>query len=228
MVCWTFCKAKLDDGTDGPKSSAHIRPGIAYFTPRHRATYAFAAMFLALTILLCIRLDEWAPNQEPGRCYHAYLITITGANHPTADIIYVAITATWMLIAMGSAIFLSARRRRWVLLSAFLQFPVHLYMALALRSVNQGKLEGEESDENGWDFGQTTAVVLLALALIELYRKGREYITFDRETRRNGVKGRSTSRERTASREVELGDMPCRSREEVHQGQRCLKPPTGQ
>lgn len=225
MVCWTFCKAKLDDGTDKPRSSAHISPGIAYFTPRHRATYGFAVMFLALTVLLCVQLSEWAPNQEPGRCYHAQLITITHANHPAADITYVVVTAVWMIFAMASAILLNAHRRKWVLLSSFLQFPLHLYMALALRSANQGKLEGEESDENGWDFGQTTAVVLLALALGELYRKGREYIQFERLARRNGIKGGSVSVERPTSRDMELQELRHHSYDEsVHEERRYLNP----
>ncbi|GJN82563.1 hypothetical protein PLIIFM63780_006103 [Purpureocillium lilacinum] len=203
MVCWTFCAFKLDGM--GMKQGKP-RPLKSYFTPRHRGTYLFAVMFLALTILLCIRLDEWAPDREPGRCYHAQLITADDASHPAADKTYVAITAIWMLVAMASAILLNARRRRWVLVSAFLQFPVHLYMALALRSANQGYLEGEAPDENSWDFGQTTAVVLLALAITELLRKGREYIVFERDLVRNGLSVQSSRVSKARSQEGDPED----------------------
>ncbi|KAK2612094.1 hypothetical protein QQS21_001824 [Conoideocrella luteorostrata] len=208
MVCWTFCKAKLNDGIDSSQPQSYIRSKYAcYFTPSHRITYLFAVMFLALTIVLCVRLDEWAPNRASGRCYHAQLITLTTASHPAADKTYVAITSIWMILAMASAVFVDVHRRRSVLISAFLQFPVHLYMALALRSANQGKLEGEETDENGWDFGQTTAVVLLALAVEELYRKGQEYIVFEREVRRRGVQKGIVNADRVTSRDGELEDL---------------------
>ncbi|KAJ6440915.1 Autophagy-like protein 18 [Purpureocillium lavendulum] len=185
MVFWTFCAFRLDGmGTKLGKP----KPLKSYLTSRHRASYLFAAMFLALTILLCVRLDEWAPDQEPGMCYHARLVTADGgAGHPTADKTYVAITAVWTLLAMAGAIFLNAHRRRYVLVSAVLQFPVHLYMALALRAANQGRLEGEGGDENGWDFGQTTAVVLLGGAISELFAKAREYFAFERDLVRNGL-----------------------------------------
>lgn len=140
-------------------------------------------MFVTLTILLGIRLSEWHPDREPGRCYYSSLITITNARHPAADKVYVAITAAWMLLVMFSAAFFGAMHRRWILVSAFLQFPVHLYMTIALRTENQGKLSGEEKDENGWDFGQTTAVVLLAAAVEELGRKFGEYRHFEKELR---------------------------------------------
>lgn len=211
MVCWTFCAQKLDDN-----KRLTARQHKTFFTPRHRVTYMFAAMFLALTIMLCVWLDDWSPDREPGRCYHAQLVTLSAATHPTADKVYVAITAIWMLIAMASAIFLNARRRRWVLISAFLQFPVHLYMALALRSANQGKLEGEGGNENSWDFGQTTAVVLLVLAAVELYRKGREYVEFEREARRTGGKT-GASVDRAQTRDVEFDYLRIASHDEqVH------------
>lgn len=158
----------------------------AFWTVRHRVTYAFAAMFVGLTILLMIRLGEWNLDAEPGRCYHTTGTTRDGADHPVADRVYVGLTAAWILVTMGSSIWIGARHRRWILSSAILQFPVHLYMAIALRTANQGKLSGEEVNENAWDFGQTTAVVLLAMAVGELYRKGREFLNFERVLRNGG------------------------------------------
>ncbi|POR34912.1 Hypothetical protein TPAR_09713 [Tolypocladium paradoxum] len=122
---------------------------------------------------------------------------------------------SYMIAAFASAktidlhprrlVFLGARR---VLVSAFLQLPAYLHMAVALRSANQGRLEGEETDENGWDFGRTTAVVLLAVAVEELFTKGWEYLSSStsyerRDARKEGgaVEGRGG-----AARDYELQD----------------------
>lgn len=157
---------------------------MSFFTIRHRAAYMFGVMFLALTILLCLRVNEWDVDARPGRCYYSHLVTAGGyGSHPLADKIYVGVTAAWMLLAIGMAAFMGVCWRKWILRSAFLQFPVHLYMAIALRSENQGRLEGDEKDENGWDFGQTTAVLLLGAAFEELVRKGSEYWKFERAAR---------------------------------------------
>jgi hypothetical protein len=59
-------------------------------------------------------------------------------------------------------------------------------MALALRSANQGKLQGHRY-ENQWDFGQTTAVVLLAIAARELFNKGLEFFFFEKDLRKRGT-----------------------------------------
>lgn len=179
LVCWHFCDAKLTKKTKWQK-------GLQHLTSRYRVTYIFAAGFLALVILLCIRLGEWNLNHHPGRCYHSEYLTAPSASHPTADIIYVAITAAWLLIVTALTLLVGHRRRRTVLILAFLQFPVHLYMAIALRTVNQGKLYGESTTENLWDFGQTTSVVLLVLAIGEFIRKSMVFVRFERELRASG------------------------------------------
>lgn len=56
-------------------------------------------------------------------------------------------------------------------------------MVIALRLANQDHLEGEES-ENGWDFGQTTAVLLLGVTIQELFHKGHEYFTFEKDLKK--------------------------------------------
>lgn len=68
-------------------------------------------------------------------------------------------------------------------------------MTLALRSANQGKLEGD-AYENYWDFGQTTAVVLFAMALRELLDKGFEFYFFERDLQKRGALPKTTRRER--------------------------------
>lgn len=85
---------------------------------------------------------------------------------------------------MMAAALSGARWRHTILVLAFLQFPVHLYMALALRSANQGKLEGG-GYENEWDFGQTTAVILLCVAAREVFDKSLEYFFFEKDLKKN-------------------------------------------
>lgn len=93
-------------------------------------------------------------------------------------------SAAWVVVTTGTAIKIGAKHRRWILTSTFLQFPVHLCMSIALRTENQGKLSGEETNENSWDFSQTTVVILLLLAIMELFRKGREFLSFEWALRR--------------------------------------------
>ncbi|KAL3455739.1 hypothetical protein BJX64DRAFT_294781 [Aspergillus heterothallicus] len=182
LVCWRFCRAKLDgqEACDGDAHSDTKRPlpgsktrkrdayRLSYLNGRYRATFLFIALYLALTILLCIRLNEWAPNTPPGRCYFSHLVTSPGASHPGHDKIYVSITASWLIGVVLASVFLGVERRRGILVLSSLHFPLHLYMAIALRQANQGRFEGETKHENEWDFGQTTAVVLLGGAVVEL------------------------------------------------------------
>lgn len=80
-----------------------------------------------------------------------------------------------------------AKRRHGILIAALAQFPVHLYMMIALRTANQHHLEseGEEEEssnpENEWDFGQTAATLLLGVAVAELISKGIGFWRFERE-----------------------------------------------
>ncbi|UKZ49599.1 hypothetical protein TrVGV298_003846 [Trichoderma virens] len=202
LVCWTYCNVRLHRPAIPQDVSSHLLSRhfaffrSAHFTPRHRGAYLFAMMYLVLTILLCTNLDNWSLDHEPGRCYFTHLVTTSSAVHPSADIIYVSITASWMIIVMLAAAFSGARWRHSILILAFLQFPVHLYMALALRSANQGKLEGEVH-ENNWDFGQTTAVVLLAMAVRELIDKCSEFFFFERDLRKRGALPKTSGRERS-------------------------------
>lgn len=84
-------------------------------------------------------------------------------------------------------------------------------MALALRTANQGELEGG-IPENTWDFGQTTAVVLLVMAARELITKGLEFFLFERDLKR-GVVSKSKNR-REHGREHGQGLMGVSSVEE--------------
>ncbi|KOS17507.1 hypothetical protein ESCO_002626 [Escovopsis weberi] len=205
LICWTFCNAKLSPyrakpAPDPPGLS--ILPRSAHWTPRHRAVYAFSIMYLALVVLACRRLGEWAPADPRGRCYHARPLAAPGAlgaaKHPTPDRLYIALTGAWNLAAMLAAALLAPRWRHSVLVAAVLQFPLHLYAAFALRAANQGRLEGGEAREDGWDFGQTTAVVLLGMAVREVYTKGWELYVFGRD-----VRGRRRREEQKEEQEEE-------------------------
>ncbi|KAL7813140.1 hypothetical protein V8C44DRAFT_53542 [Trichoderma aethiopicum] len=193
LVCWTYCTLRVHQpSSSSPDYASHLLSRhfaflrSIHFTPRHRGTYLFAAMYLVLTILLALSLDAWTPDAPPGRCYFSRLVTSPHADHPAKDKLYVAFTAAWMILVMLAAAFSGARWRHTILALAFLQFPVHLYMALALRAANQGHLVGDDARENRWDFGQTTAVVLLAMAARELFDKGTEFYFFERDLRKRG------------------------------------------
>ncbi|KAI0380941.1 hypothetical protein F5Y04DRAFT_88351 [Hypomontagnella monticulosa] len=179
LVCWTFMRA-----TEA-KTRRHKKLMPAHWTPRFRVSYAFAILFLALTILLEVRLGEWS-LEKAGYCYVTTSTTYEGAAHPWSDQVYVAVTAAWLLIVMFGALFSSVKFRKPLLLLSALQFPVHLYMMIALRTANQDALEGKET-ENEWDFGQTTATILLGLAIGQLVHQAIEYVKFERRLKKFGA-----------------------------------------
>lgn len=219
---------------------------VSRLSPRHRLTFTFAIMFLALAILLAVRMNSWTESPEPavggeggtaaplehraeetaevtGRCYNTYLTSAPGSPQPLSDKIYIGITTSWLLISMLMAVtardvapkrrkrhnphhsrkdlnpegtrWLPGRGPQWrsarkVLVWTILQFPVHLYMMIALKTANQGLLEGGEGgeghDENSWDFGQTIAVILLGVALNEAWEKFWEHKNFETELMQSG------------------------------------------
>ncbi|CAK7210974.1 hypothetical protein SCUCBS95973_000973 [Sporothrix curviconia] len=200
-------------------------PVIEKFTQsgRHRATYVCAAFFVALTALLDEKLGQWNLD-EPGNCYNTAYTSVPNAKHPQADRLYVWLTFGWLLSVLMFSVYDGAKHRHYILIAAFLQFPVHFYMMIALRTANQGLLgitaeeaakkaasavasvapyaarflllarqdgnetsavntaaadDEEDNSENDWDFGQTTAVLLLIVAYIEAFSKGLEFYRFE-------------------------------------------------
>jgi len=162
-------------------------------TGRFRVAFIFAAFFLALTVLLCVRLNGWS-SDTPGQCFRTDGTSAPSANHPGSDKAYVALTASWLLVVMLAAAVGGTRRRRFILVAAFLQFPVHLYMMVTLRTANQaylvpegssgdGETEGGGLPENEWDFGQTTAILLLWVSLSEFFSKGWGLYKFEKSAR---------------------------------------------
>ncbi|KAK5654710.1 hypothetical protein OQA88_7034 [Cercophora sp. LCS_1] len=193
LVTWTFLTAKHPSYTPRPKNR---------LTFRHKTSYAFALLFLALTILFLIRLNAWS---IPGACYLTAGLSAPGAGHPTVDKVYVSVTAAWLIICMLLAVFHGARHRKVVLLVAMGQFPVHVYALVALKVGNRELVEGE----NEWDFGQTTAVLLLGVTLRECWGKGVGLWRFERRLKRDveNRSGRNGEGEEGVRKEAVGGDQ---------------------
>ena len=154
-------------------------------TKRHRATYSFAIFYLIFTILLEVRLSDWSlTGDQPGWCYLTNGLTAPAASHPTTDKIYVAVTAAGLLILIIGTLFAPTSYRKPLMLLCASQFPIHLYMMIALRVANQNAL-GEDESENDWDFGQTTAILLLMVTVFELFNKFLEYRHFEQQLKRD-------------------------------------------
>lgn len=205
LICYKFIAAKnlqYDAEYRARPKPIHRITGIS---PRFRVTYFYAVFFFILTVILEVRLSQWTlTSDEPGRCYRTKGITALGATHPTADQIYVAVTAAWLLGVMFATIFGSSRLRKPLLILSALQFPLHLYFMIALRLANQEVLEGDES-EDGWDFGQTTAILLLGVALNEVFRKAMEYYRLESDLKRYGPAFANAAARERADLEKERG-----------------------
>ena len=147
--------------------------GGSWRTGRKISIYMFSLLYLAYAIIVCQRLGNWSEDDENAKCYNTPLVTSSTASHPRADIIYVAVTAGFLLVLIGSSLASTQRTAQFILVLALGQLPVHVYMVGALRTSNQGLLEG--GDENEWDFGQTVATVLLGMTISELGEGLREY-----------------------------------------------------
>lgn len=222
LVCWKFCRAKLDPSDTSispPSKSKRDSLRSLYWNDRSRAAFLFTALYIALTILLCIRLHEWAPDTAPGRCYYTHLVTSLTASHPGADETYVSTTASWLVANLLFSIFGGVRLRRGILVLSYLQFPLHLYMTIALRIANEGKFEGEMKHENEWDFGQTTAIVLLGIAVVEFLKKGKEYYDFETYVMKHGaVPSAESVRSQSRDEEANVDSYLLKTRSEQSPG----------
>ncbi|KAH8886552.1 hypothetical protein GQ53DRAFT_596466, partial [Thozetella sp. PMI_491] len=158
LVCYKFITAKNASRTPVAMRTApkgfHRIDGLA---PRFRVAYAYAILFLIITIMLLVKLSKWSlTSEELGYCYRTEYMSIPASHHPYTDQAYVAVTAIWLLSVMFGTIFGSIRWR---------------------------KSDGDETEDN-WDFGQTTATLLLCTALAELFLKGLEYYSFEKDLKK--------------------------------------------
>jgi hypothetical protein len=160
-VVWAFITGRLK----GPRSRFGNQTRLS---PRHIALYLYGTLFLALSIVLGVRLNEWDENEE-GHCYYTKLVTAPSASHPKADKIYVGFCSAWLLLCLVLAVIGDTRHVKTVLVLALAQYPLHIYFMTVVRTANTNKLEGPES-ENDWKFGQTIAILLLFLTLKDVVR----------------------------------------------------------
>ncbi|KAI0178201.1 hypothetical protein BJ166DRAFT_41953 [Pestalotiopsis sp. NC0098] len=160
---WTrFCEAKL--------SKPPHRLSFQYLT-----TYLYAAFFFALTVVTLNHMLQWNPKtEEPGYCYNTAGSADPGAEQPGTEIMYVVATGFSLLCTMIGAIFSGPRLRFPLVIFAIMHYVVHLYFMIVVREANQKLLEGAEREDR-WDFGQSTAMLLLGLAMLEAVKKGFVY-----------------------------------------------------
>jgi hypothetical protein len=156
----------------------------AWKSGRAKILYVYSALFAAYTIWFGIKLGDWDYDIK-GHCYRAGVTTTPGASHPRSEIAYISVTACWMIATICFAIWGNAGRVRTVILLAAVQFPVHLYMMIAIRVANSSYLEGDEN-ENDWEFGQTVTVLLLYLTLREAYTGIKHYYRYEKIARLEG------------------------------------------
>ncbi|KAK8134821.1 hypothetical protein PG984_006833 [Apiospora sp. TS-2023a] len=171
LVCLAFCQKMLNRSTSRLSS-------------RYLTVYGFIVFFVALAITFIIRLAKWQEGGKLGECYNTVGASNRFASHPGSDQAYVLITSLWLLVAIGMAVFGGSKVLMLVLLFAMLEYPVHLYFMIAIRHANQPLLEGTE-DEDRWDFGQTTAMLLLGLAYLEFATKAWKYRQWTLEWKKN-------------------------------------------
>ncbi|KAK6844243.1 hypothetical protein PG995_014353 [Apiospora arundinis] len=171
LVCLAFCQKMLN------RSKSRM-------SSRYLIIYGFSIFFIALAITFVIRLGKWQEGGKLGECYNTVGASARFASHPGSDRAYTIVTALWMLIGIGMAVFGGPKLLMVVLLFAILEFPVHLYFMIAIRHANQPLLEGTE-DEDRWDFGQSTAMLLLGLAYLEFVNKWLKYRKWVREWERS-------------------------------------------
>jgi hypothetical protein len=158
---------------------------------------AFSILYLIFVIIFGEKLGTWNLN-VPGSCYNTYLLAKSDARHPYVDKIYLGVTTFYMFSILVCSIIFStdaaesslstketSRNQNYpgrrvtrfififyrfsVLTVALVQYPVHLYSVIAIRSANKPMLVGES--ENSLGFGQIVALVMLAQTFLECLRR---------------------------------------------------------
>lgn len=143
---------------------------------------AFATLYLVFVSYFGIALNNWDYNKT-GRCYHYDHVALPDSSHPDVDKAYLVATCVFMFVLLFCCVILGKpateylRRgktgrspdfgmwlliwiaRIFLLITALLQYPLHLYMVVSLRVANDKYLQGDS--ENTWGFGQIVALILL-------------------------------------------------------------------
>ena len=138
---------------------------------RYLSIAIFGLLYTGFIIMLGVRLNDWN-DTLPGRCYSASKIALPNAKHPLVDHVYLALTSIYVYSSMYIAIVLCRfplfrlENQKQIIFIGALQFILHLYSLVALRTSNE-KLLNNTALENEWGFGQVIAIIMLAATLIE-------------------------------------------------------------
>lgn len=129
----------------------------------------YAILYIIFTSMFGRSLKSWNYT-APGLCYNTELLATSYASHPHVDRIYVGITTAFMIFILMLVGLLRVMHKgeihaSLILFVSYFQYPLHLYSVVALRSSNEGLLDGDS--ENNWGFGQISALVLLAGVLFQ-------------------------------------------------------------
>ncbi|KAK3348732.1 hypothetical protein B0T25DRAFT_546399 [Lasiosphaeria hispida] len=179
----SFCAALLH--VSDPSISTNTKK-TAEHNVRIILSAAFSVLHLTFSIFFGRALERWDWN-IPGRCYNTRLVSHSTASHPYVDKIYLGITCFYMqgilILSLANAVGtdrdVSEVRSEnssgyymgpggdagFAVMAALLQYPLHLYSTVALRTSNEGLLEGDS--ENNWGFGQVMALVLVVDTFIK-------------------------------------------------------------
>ncbi len=121
--------------------------------------------------MLGIRLNDW--NDEiPGRCYRTSNIATPHAKHPLVDQVYLGITSFYvfdLMLVCVSFCRVRSTRLRWqkeIIYVGILQFILHVYILVALRTANQPLLDNAALEDQ-WGFAQVIAIMMLVATLLE-------------------------------------------------------------
>ncbi|KAI9154839.1 hypothetical protein HJFPF1_07398 [Paramyrothecium foliicola] len=164
---------------------------------RFMSLILFTGAYFAFAVIYGIRLEEWN-DDKPGLCYDASTIAFSDHAHPTIDQVYLGITCSYclcsLLMCLSCQGAISAQekptraRHIWnkvanrhtaeklapsIIFIAMLQYPLHLYMVIAMRAVNEPRLTG--GSENAWGFGQIVALILTFATILECLRGISDY-----------------------------------------------------
>lgn len=153
------------------------------------AISCFAVLYLAFSTVFGKSLEQW-DSSAPGKCYLTAGIALPDASHPYVDRIYLGITCfylfsslilcAWVALAggpvpsavrpgpayniLGKPFMFTIGYFKWSIVAvALLQYPLHLYMVVTMRTANKGALGGDSEDS--WGFGQIVALTMLGFTI---------------------------------------------------------------
>ncbi|KAK3361634.1 heterokaryon incompatibility protein-domain-containing protein [Lasiosphaeria ovina] len=162
--------------------------------------FAFAMLYLAYVVVFANALHGW--DYDPSTptwtdriylavtCFYMFIVIILSfppalmANHP---LVYISHEDTSPRSRYVRAVLVQVPWPTWarkeiyrchIMVFAFLQYPLHLYSAVALRLSNENFLDS--NSEREWGFGQVMALMLVADTIIRCGKAIYGYATEER------------------------------------------------